>query len=62
MNLTTLMLRYNWGKDMINKRRNVGKLLLLISLAFIIYGARRGEMDTVLSKAVKLCLECIGIG
>lgn len=44
------------------KRRNVGKLLLLISIAFIIYGAIRGEMDTVLAKAVKLCLECIGIG
>ena len=57
------MLRYNRGKDMIyEKRRNVGKLLLLISIAFIIYGAMRGEMDTVLAKAVKLCLECIGIG
>lgn len=57
------MLIYNRGKDMIyEKRRNVGKLLLLISVAFIIYGAMRGEMDTVLAKAVKLCLECIGIG
>lgn len=57
------MLIYDRGKDMIyEKRRNVGKLLLLISIAFIIYGAMRGEMDTVLAKAVKLCLECIGIG
>ena len=57
------MLIYNRGNDMIyEKRRNVGKLLLLISIAFIIYGAMRGEMDTVLAKAVKLCLECIGIG
>ena len=57
------MLIYNRGKDMIyEKRRNVGKLLLLISIAFIIYGAMRGEMDTVLARAVKLCLECIGIG
>ncbi|WP_297790662.1 CD1871A family CXXC motif-containing protein [uncultured Anaerococcus sp.] len=44
------------------KRRNVGRLLLLISVAFIIYGVMRGEMDTVFAKAVKLCLECIGIG
>lgn len=44
------------------KRRNVGKVLLVVSLVFIIYGAWRGEMDTVLGKAVKLCLECIGIG
>ncbi len=57
------MLIYNRGKDMIfEKRRNVGRLLLLISVAFIIYGVMRGEMDTVFAKAVKLCLECIGIG
>lgn len=57
------MLIYNRGKDMIfEKRRNVGRLLLLISIAFIIYGVMRGEMDTVFAKAVKLCLECIGIG
>ncbi len=57
------MLIYNRGKDMIyKKRRNVGILLLLISIAFISYGAMRGEMDTVLAKAIKLCLECIGIG
>ena len=57
------MLRYNWGKDMIyKKRRNVGIVLLLISIVFIFYGAMRGEMDTVLGKAIKLCLECIGIG
>ncbi len=63
MNLTSPMLRYNRGKDMIyKKRRNVGILLLLISIVFIIYGAMRGEMDTVLGKAIKLCLECIGIG
>lgn len=57
------MIRYNRGKDMIyKKRRNVGILILLISIAFISYGAMRGEMDTVLGKAIKLCLECIGIG
>ena len=44
------------------KRRNVGKVLLVVSLVFIVYGAWRGEMDTVIGKAVKLCLECIGIG
>ena len=57
------MLIYNRGKDMIyKKRRNVGIVLLLISIVLIFYGAMIGEMDTVLGKAIKLCLECIGIG
>ena len=36
--------------------------LLLMGAAFIVYGTLRGEADVVLSKVVKICLECIGIG
>lgn len=31
-------------------------------VVMLCYGAMRGEADTVLSKAIRLCLECIGIG
>ena len=36
--------------------------LLICGAAMLFYGAWRGETETVLSKAIRLCLECVGIG
>ena len=36
--------------------------LLICGAAMLFYGAWRGEAQTVLSKAIRLCLEFVGIG
>jgi len=37
-------------------------ILLLTGLIFIGIGIGRGEAAVVLMKAIRICLECIGIG
>lgn len=37
-------------------------LLLIVGIVMLCFGATRGEDDTVLSKAIRLCLECVRIG
>ncbi|MBO4872463.1 MAG: hypothetical protein J5496_03500 [Lachnospiraceae bacterium] len=47
-------------------RKNLSKaasfLLLGIGAALLLFGALSGDMELVLQKAVRVCLECIGIG
>lgn len=45
-----------------NTKRMVQGSLLLLAIGFTVYGAYRGEAATVLGKAIRLCLECVGIG
>ena len=37
-------------------------LLMVLGGTFVAYGAYRGEVHTVLAKAIRICLECVGIG
>ncbi len=43
-------------------RRMIQFGLLIAGLLMIGYGAVRGEAAVVLNKAIKLCMECVGIG
>ena len=44
------------------KKAAVQSMLLLAGVAMLCFGIWRGEAEMVLSKAIKLCLECVGIG
>ena len=43
-------------------KKNVRYLILGAAAASCLYGIAGGEMQTVLYKAVQICLECCGIG
>lgn len=40
----------------------VPAVIMAIGAGFLIYGIFDGEINAVLSKAVALCRECVGIG
>ena len=47
---------------MVLKKAAVQVFLLLIGMAMLIFGIWRNEAQTVFSKAIRLCMECVGIG
>ena len=49
-------------RKQLSKKAAAQILFLLLGLVFLVCGVMRGEADTVLNKAIKLCLECVGIG
>lgn len=39
-----------------------GVITAALGLAFMLFGVYQGEAQTVFAKAIRVCLECIGIG
>ena len=37
-------------------------LLFLVALGLCLYGAAAGQAEAVLTKAARICMECIGLG
>ncbi|EKX92176.1 MULTISPECIES: CD1871A family CXXC motif-containing protein [Peptostreptococcus] len=44
------------------KSRTLSLVIVFISMAMIYYGHTNGETKVVLDKAIRICMECIGIG
>ena len=69
LTVTLTLLRYDGGRKSERvmelshvKKSAVQAALLVVGIAMLCFGVWRGETATVLSKAIKLCLECVGIG
>ena len=46
-----------------DKRINIFRILLIIiAVVMIVFGVMHGEVSIALRKAIKICLECIGLG
>lgn len=44
------------------RQRYTGLVCAAIGVCMILFGVARGELSVVFTKAINICLECIGIG
>ena len=60
--MTVLVLPSERHQRMAKNRNIITIVLFVASSALIVVGALMGEPDTVLGKAINVCMECIGSG
>lgn len=46
----------------ITETKWTGVILAIIGILLMVFGIYRGEMSVVFTKAINICMECIGIG
>ena len=46
----------------LTESRWTGIAMAALGVLMMVFGIYRGEMEVVLTKAVNICMECIGIG
>lgn len=51
----------NYDKK-ITETKWAGVVLAILGILLMIFGIYRGEMSVVFTKAINICMECIGIG
>ena len=45
------------------ERRRRGQIVtLIVAAVFIVYGVSRDEVTLIFNKAIRICMECIGLG
>ncbi|WP_303840657.1 CD1871A family CXXC motif-containing protein [Selenomonas ruminantium] len=45
-----------------NRQLKARSVLAVLAAAALIYGIWRGEMEIIFQKAIRVCMECIGLG
>jgi len=48
-------------RHLLNSPRS-GMFVAVFGILMMVFGIYRGEMSVVLEKAIKICMECVGIG
>jgi hypothetical protein len=43
-------------------RKAASIAVILVAVAMVVFGIYRAEISDVFNKAIRICLECIGIG
>ena len=46
----------------ITESKWTGPAFVLLGIMLMIFGSYRGEVSVVFTKAINICMECIGIG